>query len=413
MWESENTYQRILENALADVPYEIAANVVCEKLNAQGVQPTEPERQQLVDHLKSGNGDPWSLLGQSVDARVRVEITDADNEVISERIDEFMSEHVPRIVSSVGEKAAETILHALHGSWADEAERQRLDREGFHERLHARWGEGIGLLRMLLTVAREFGELANATLRSSEANESPVLADVLLRLHARACQVTDEVACLLAAGFSDGAMARWRTLHEIAAVTLFLSEHGEAAAQRYVDHEVIESARAARDYDECRERLGDEPIAEVELLEIHEAHEKAVAKYGTSFDGPYGWAADALGLKRPTLKDVRAAAGIDHMRSHYRLASHNVHASPKGVFFKLGLLGDVDVLLAGPSNAGLSDPGQNAAISVTQACSALGTLEPSMDTNMVLHILTRLTDEVCTAFHTASEQLERDVREGE
>src|SRR5450759_1827457 len=108
MWESENTYQRILENALADVPYEIAANVVCEKLNAQGVQPTEPERQQLVDHLKSGNGDQWSLLGQSVDARVRVEITDADNEVISERIDEFMSEHVPRIVSSVGEKAAET-----------------------------------------------------------------------------------------------------------------------------------------------------------------------------------------------------------------------------------------------------------------------------------------------------------------
>jgi hypothetical protein len=413
MWESENTYQQILENALADVPYDIAATVICEKLNAQGVKLTELERQQLVDDLKSSKDGQWSLPGQSADARVRVEITDADNEMILERLDEFMWERVPRIVSSVGAKAAEVILQALHGSWAEEAERQHLDREGFHERLHTRWGEGIDLLRMLLTVAREFAELANAALRSSEAVESPVLADVLLRLHARACQVTDEVACLLAAGFSDGAMARWRTLHEIAVVTLFLSEHGEEVAQRYVDHEVIESARAARDYDECRERLGDEPIAEVELVEIHEAHEKAVAKYGTSFDGPYGWAADALGLKRPTLKDVRAAAGIDHMRPHYRLASHNVHANPKGVFFKLGLLGDVDVLLAGPSNAGLSEPGQNAAISLTQVCSALGMLEPSMDTNMVLHILTKLTDEVCTAFHAAGEQLERDVQEGE
>jgi hypothetical protein len=266
---------------------------------------------------------------------------------------------------------------------------------------------------MLLAVSREFGELANASFRSSEDHETPVLADVLLRLHARACQVTDEVACLLAAGFSDGAMARWRTLHEIAAVALFLREQGEAVAQRYVDHEVIESARAARDYDECRERLGYEPIAEVELVEIHEAHEKAVANYGPSFDGPYGWAADALRLKKPTLKDVRAAAGIDHMRSHYRLASHNVHANPKGVFVKLGLLGDSGVLLAGPSNAGLSEPGQNAAISLTQVCSALGTLEPTMDTIMVLHILNKLTNEVCSAFHAACEQLERDAREGE
>lgn len=413
MWEPEKSFQRILEDALADVPYEIAANVVSEKLAAQGVQLTDPERLQLIEHLKTSDNDEWFLPDASPDERVRVEITDADIAAIHERFDEFMSERVPEIITNVGEKSAEQVLHALRDSWADEAERQRLERDGFQERLHARWGRSVSLLRMLLTVSREFGELANASFRSSEDHETPVLADVLLRLHARACQVTDEVACLLAAGFSDGAMARWRTLHEIAAVALFLREQGEAVAQRYVDHEVIESARAARDYDECRERLGYEPIAEVELVEIHEAHEKAVANYGPSFDGPYGWAADALRLKKPTLKDVRAAAGIDHMRSHYRLASHNVHANPKGVFVKLGLLGDSGVLLAGPSNAGLSEPGQNAAISLTQVCSALGTLEPTMDTIMVLHILNKLTNEVCSAFHAAGEQLERDAREGE
>jgi len=47
-----------------------------------------------------------------------------------------------------------------------------------------------------------------------------------------------------------------------------------------------------------------------------------------------------------------------------------------------------------------------------QVCAALGTLAPSMDSNIVLHILSRLTDEVCEAFHAASEELERDELEG-
>ena len=49
---------------------------------------------------------------------------------------------------------------------------------------------------------------------------------LLIRL-VRACQVTDEIICLLENGFADGAMARWRTLHEIAVVAVVISQHGE------------------------------------------------------------------------------------------------------------------------------------------------------------------------------------------
>jgi hypothetical protein len=45
----------------------------------------------------------------------------------------------------------------------------------------------------------------------------------------------------------------------------------------------------------------------------------------------------------PTFKDIERAAGIDHLRAHYRMASHNVHANPKGVFFKLGMLEESQV----------------------------------------------------------------------
>jgi len=407
----EQTFQQMLEDALFEVPYRIAVSVIAEKLSGQGIQLTEHDREQLAEHLKTSDGSAWSSPGAPGDECVRIEITESDTQLIDQRVEQFMAENVPELVITVGERIAEEVFPRLHETWGAEAEIQRVERCGFQERLSGRWGEAVGQLQMLLTVAREFGEFEGALLGGSEASDSPVLAGVLLRLQARACQVTDEIIGLLCAGFSDGAMARWRTLHEIAAVAMLLKEQGESVAQRYVDHDVIESARAARDYDECCERLGYEPMDEVKLADLRRQHQAVVAKYGAGFDQPYGWAADALGVKKPTLRDVRAAAGIDHMRSHYRMASHNVHANPKGLFFKLGLLGDTDVLLAGPSNAGLSEPGQNAAISLTQVCSALGTLQPTMDGLVVLHLMNRMTTDVCAAFHAAGEQLERDSEE--
>lgn len=99
---------------------------------------------------------------------------------------------------------------------------------------------------MLATVSEEFGEGINARLRRPDADEAYKL-DVLTRLHARACQIAQEVIVLLSAGLADGAMARWRTLHEVATAALLISENGEALAERYARHDVIESRRAFRD----------------------------------------------------------------------------------------------------------------------------------------------------------------------
>lgn len=76
------------------------------------------------------------------------------------------------------------------------------------------------------------------------------------------------------------------------------------------------------------------------------------------------------------------------------MASHNVHANPKGVFLKLGLMQESQVLLAGPSNAGLTDPGCGAALSLTQVSTTLGLLQPSFDNNVALQIIVQLSGEI-------------------
>jgi hypothetical protein len=82
---------------------------------------------------------------------------------------------------------------------------------------------------------------------------------------------------------------------------------------------------------------------------------------------------------KPTFRDIEDSVGTDHLRAHYRMASHNVHANPKGVFFKLRLLPEAQLLLAGRSNAGLADPGHGTSISLGQVSSTLLTLQRTLD----------------------------------
>jgi hypothetical protein len=144
---------------------------------------------------------------------------------------------------------------------------------------------------------------------------------------------------------------------------------------------------------------------------VEKAFNTVIAKYGPDFGkGDYGWAGHHLRKTKPTFKDIEAAVNIDHFRAYYRMASHNVHANPKGVFFKLGMLAESQVLLAGPSNAGLADPGHGAALSLSRVTAALvGLQQPStLDNNVALLMMVQLGDEIGEAFGAAHERLEAD-----
>lgn len=69
-----------------------------------------------------------------------------------------------------------------------------------------------------------------------------------------------------------------------------------------------------------------------------------------------------------------------------------------------------DILLSGPSDAGLADPGHETALSLTQVATTLMTLSTTLDTIVTLKIMSRLTDEIGTAFLRAHRRLKVDSR---
>lgn len=59
----------------------------------------------------------------------------------------------------------------------------------------------------------------------------------LVRLHGKAVMTAREVMILLRSGYSSGALARWRTLHEVWVVSLLLLEGDDELSRRYLHHE--------------------------------------------------------------------------------------------------------------------------------------------------------------------------------
>ena len=94
------------------------------------------------------------------------------------------------------------------------------------------------------------------------------------------------------------------------------------------------------------------------------------------------------------------------MRAHYQMGNDNVHAGIKSMYARLGLLKDYDSLLAGRSNAGLVDPGQNAAHTLTQIA-VMVCLSPELDDVVAAKIMEMLRDEIPQSFGVADSRLRR------
>ncbi len=404
--------QDALNEALQGLPEEVLSACITRILAAQGVRLSARERKLLTKRVLQGQ-DTFFLKRRCWwgHRQVTLDFTSQDAERIGQKFTDFIENRLPDLIETATGDLSWKILADIKRKWRAESRRQRLELAGFRKRLYGRWKLPLEGLRMLLTISRELGDSVNKEIgQSPDHSTLKHLIDVLIRLHARACQITEEIICLLEGGFADGAMARWRTLHEVAVVASFVAAYGEDLAERYVFHQAVESKRAALGYEKCQQRLGYEPLEESEVIAVQSSYDAVIARFGADFGkGDYGWASHHLKIARPTFVDIERAAGIDHLRGHYRMASHNVHANPKGVFFRLGLLDESQVLLAGPSNAGLADPGHGAALSLAQVSIALGILQPTLDNNVCLQIIAQLVEELGEACGQAHERLTEDA----
>ena len=314
---------------------------------------------------------------------------------------------VTDMIPGLSDDIASLILVRIKKDASSGLKRHRRDRKGFEKRLNERWKYPLDLLDLVIALSTEAGTEFNRKFHNEAVGSGDAVFEALTRLHARGCQVSGEVLALLHAGFADGAHARWRSLHEMAVVASLIQQHGQELAERYLLHENIQQYKLACEYQEFFDRLDVEPLSKENFDKLKVQHDELLVRFGEAFRGDYGWASSAIGSNRPTMSDIEQHVQLDHMRPYYRMASDNIHPNSHGAYFRLGLrLSQQEVLLAGPSNVGLADPGHSTAISLLQLTTTLLATEPILDCVVTMKILAELTNEVGEAFLNVHQELE-------
>jgi hypothetical protein len=343
-------------------------------------------------------------FGETIKNTLHFDLKESKEEI--DKIIARFTNNLPKTIVEIAEGISEPILNKLKRDAPTMLRSRRKEMGSFQMRLAKRWRKPLDLLEMFLVIALEAGENFNFEFRGKASKENDYVFEALVRLHARACQNASEVLALLKTGHADGAMARWRSLHEIAAVGFFIKENGKEVAERYLLHRAVESYKAAVQYQQYCKILGYKPFSIKEIKKITLNYQCLVNRFGPAYKGNYGWSASALHKHNPTFVDIEKGAKLAHLRPFYKMACQSVHATSQGIFFKLGLTdANQGILLAGPSNAGLADPGEGTAISLEQITTALLLTKPNIDALVICKIMAKLTHEIGEEFVLAQRAL--------
>lgn len=284
----------------------------------------------------------------------------------------------------------------------------------FERRLKQRWCKALDLLEWLALSCMQSGSRFDEQHRVEATAQNDSVLEALTRLHAHSCQIASEILVFLHTGHANGAMARWRSLHEVAVVAMFLADNGQETARRYLLHDRVKSHEDAKAYQKHCGKLGYIAFSDEEMLTIETEYSLVLEEFGDDYQGGYGWAARALRTADPPHKGgiyfstLEEAVGLHHFEPFYRMASHTIHPSAKCISFNLGVIYPFNALPAGRSNAGLADPGQCCAISLVQATTTLLTYRSNIEVCSDAVTLLAAARECCAEFAAAQSALESD-----
>jgi len=312
-----------------------------------------------------------------------------------------LNEEIRALIKS---KLADVLLERLKSRVPAKLEASKEIEKEFEAAVLRTWKKPLVLLDLLLYICLEVASEFNSEHESETSSKHSYVQAALARQQANACFVFNEIIHLLRSGFPSGAHSHWRTLHEIACVSYFISKHGKDMAKRFLDYEVVESYFQAEAILEHEKKMDCKLLSESDFKALKKKVNKMRKTYGSDFvrkaNYPYGWVPCTF-LKTRSLEEIEKSVELDLLRPYYDLASYNVHGGPKGLVFKLGTVnreGQNVVVPIGPTNYGLADPGKNAAISLGQVTACLLLAESSVKSLIIVEALRNLVDEICDAF---------------
>jgi len=249
--------------------------------------------------------------------------------------------------------------------------RLRRDRRILSLTLDQVWGDAFQMYDAVVYASYEQGAI---WAKEAQQQARPLVWDTLLDLHARACRTASEIGALQRSGHPVGAVARHRSLHELAVVAFVLQGADEEITRRFRDYEAVEQYQDAQHYQRHVSTLGYGPLPEDEVETLRLRHDEVVARWGQEIKKPNGWAAPLASQNSGSISFawLEQTAGLGHLHPFYRYGSHAVHGGPRSSSIQRAEINGVAHRMPGATVfSDLAETAHGALISVQQVNSAL------------------------------------------
>lgn len=270
--------------------------------------------------------------------------------------------------------AGKAYIRRVDTFWQEDPDGVSKTLPAFRGRLRDTYGLGFDALARVHSAAADAASWAATAMDTfitglydddtGDAGEAEALDryDWLMRgFAARSITTFAEVSWLIEGGFPHGAMARVRTLHELAILAIVFAEHGNPERSH---PELVERFMRHREafYRATAEQLaGDEaeledPIDDDTLRQLTEQRDLLLEKYGSRFGEPYGWAQPLFSAKTRVSFSKLSNLVEPKLNILYSVSSSHIHADSVGWHHSRLVYRGAEVFTAGPTNLGLTLP---------------------------------------------------------
>ena len=319
-----------------------------------------------------------------------------------------LSKLVKPMVKKCAPGITKIILNTLNENKAEMLKEQRKIIMEFEKRLYFRWKEPLDILECMIRVSLEAIEKHRTNLIKKLGKSDNFKITALLNIHARAIQISKEIIVLLKSGYADGANARWRSLHELAIISIFLRANCDDVSKRYLEHDIVKRYKEAIDYRTYCKKLGYAPLERKVFNRIAKGATNLCKKYSDRFQDEYGWIPVTI-LRDRKFRSLEKHVKFDTLRPYYNLACNAVHGGARG-FYRLGVMDYYQNkgFLVGPSNYGLADPLQNSALSLLHITICLLSMASEFENIIIMQVLNTYVNQISNKAVKVQKAIEKE-----
>ena len=300
-----------------------------------------------------------------------------------------------KVLNEVRDECQDSAIDAYLSTAPRTLRNLRREARGFEQRNLRRWEPCFDHLEMMWSIAQELGEMHGTEIQAEGGEDDNEVMAALAHLFPRALLVAQEIICLLKGGYPDGALARWRSLHEITVTAMYVAQVGKGAAIAYLLSFHFAARRAAHQINHYSERAGLRPFSADELAEFDERCDVAERFLGRKIDKSKLGEWPAITQTHPTFASLEEHVKMDHWRPRYKWASTHTHANHRPADKLLGLSETTErVNLVGSSNSGFVDPFQMTAITLAQITTTYLLHAPNPDRIVHAGVMLKLADQM-------------------